>query len=103
MRTHLPLVALAAGCTLAGLLGTAIPAHAATGEVVVFSTEFQPLGIYTDPTGCTKLPIAAHSLDNQTDAPVVVYADPFCLIPGITVQPGYGAHLTPGSGSFSVN
>jgi hypothetical protein len=103
VRTHLPLVALAAGRTRTGLIGTAIPAHSATGQVVVFSTEFQPLGIYTDPTGCTKLPIAAHSLDNQTDAEVVVYADPFCLAPGITVKPGYGAHPSPGSGSFAVN
>ncbi|MGW5263485.1 hypothetical protein ACWEQG_21150 [Microbispora sp. NPDC004025] len=103
MRTRFPLVTLAAGCALAGLLGTAMPAHAATGQVVVFSTEHQPLDIYTDPTGCYKLRITAHSLDNQTDAPVAVYADPFCLTPGITVQPGYGAHLTPGSGSFSVN
>ncbi|MEU6414051.1 hypothetical protein [Microbispora sp. NPDC046933] len=70
---------------------------------MVFSTEIQPLGIYTDPTGCTKLPITAHSLDNQTDAPVVVYADPLCLTPGITVNPGHGAHLPPHSGSFSMD
>ncbi|MFB4263387.1 hypothetical protein [Nonomuraea sp. GTA35] len=32
----------------------------------------------------------------------VVYGDPFCLAPGLTIHPGYGAHVMPGSGSFSA-
>ena len=41
-------------------------------------------------------------LTNHTDRPVTVYTDPFCLTPGLTVQPGYGSHVAPGSGSFSA-
>ncbi|MFE1407435.1 hypothetical protein ACFW5D_28095 [Streptomyces sp. NPDC058770] len=38
---------------------------------------------------------------NRSDRPVTVYGDPLCLTPGLVVQPGYGAHVVPGSGSFS--
>ncbi|GAA0823688.1 hypothetical protein ACFQVD_03335 [Streptosporangium amethystogenes subsp. fukuiense] len=84
------------------LLGTPVPAQAATGEVVVFEVEPIPLKVYTDPSGCVKLPPAAHVLINQTDKPVRTYSDPLCLGPSLTVQPGYGTHVAPGSGSFSV-
>ncbi|WP_344437808.1 hypothetical protein [Kitasatospora nipponensis] len=98
MRRTTTLAALFATAALLGL--AAPPAQAATGEVVVFSTELQPLDVYRDPVGCVKLPLAAHVLDNQTDRPVQVFADPFCLGPALTVQPGFGSHVPPGSGSF---
>ncbi|MFI5560240.1 hypothetical protein ACIA2T_13265 [Amycolatopsis japonica] len=79
------------------------PAQAAAGEVVVFSTEFQRLDTYRNPEGCNKLPIAAHVLLNLSSAEVVVHSDPLCLTPGMPVNPGFGSHVTPGSGSFSVN
>lgn len=77
-------------------------AWAANGEVTVFSTEVSPLTVYENPAGCTKLPADGHVLVNRSDQPVTVYADPFCMTPGLTVLPGYGAHVAPGSGSFSV-
>ncbi|KAB8161255.1 hypothetical protein FH609_027310 [Streptomyces sp. 3MP-14] len=79
-----------------------VPAHAAEGEVTVFGTEVTPLTNYADPVGCHKLPLDAHVLTNRTDGPVTIYGDPFCLTPGLTVQPGYGSHVAPGSGSFSA-
>ncbi|MDA3624615.1 hypothetical protein OU415_04135 [Saccharopolyspora sp. WRP15-2] len=77
-------------------------AAAASGEVVVFETELQPLTTYADPTGCQKLPLAAHVLTNNTDSPVRIYGDPFCLGPSVIVLPGHGTHVAPGSGSFSA-
>ncbi|KDN22610.1 hypothetical protein DV20_08745 [Amycolatopsis rifamycinica] len=73
-----------------------------TGRVVVFSTEEQALDQWEDPAGCQKLPVTAHVLINDTDAVVTTYADPLCLTPGLSVEPGYGAHVAPGTGSFSV-
>ncbi|PNG21360.1 hypothetical protein [Streptomyces cahuitamycinicus] len=91
----------AAGALLAAsAAGTA--AAAEQGDVVVFATEVTPLSVYHDPHGCQKLPPDAHVLTNHTDRPVTVYADPFCLTPGLTVEPGYGSHVAPGSGSFSA-
>ncbi|MEU1880802.1 hypothetical protein ABZ470_26145 [Streptosporangium sp. NPDC020072] len=102
MRSRYRTAAVAAVAAMAlSLMGTAAPAQAATGQVVVFSSEFQPLTIYTDPTGCHKLPIAAHSVNNQTDTAIKVYADPLCLIQEVaTIRPGYGARVQPGTGSF---
>ncbi|MDA3643887.1 hypothetical protein LZ318_33265 [Saccharopolyspora indica] len=77
-------------------------AAAAGGDVVVFETEVQQLTTYTSPEGCHKLPMAAHVLVNNTDKPVQIYGDPFCLTPSLTVAPGYGSHVAPGSGSFSA-
>lgn len=94
------LVAVVSGLSVSILTG--IPAAAATGDVTVFSTELQPLDVYHDPVGCIKLPPAAHVLVNQTSDPVRIYADPFCLLPGLTIQPGFGSHVAPGSGSFSA-
>ncbi|MEU9686110.1 hypothetical protein [Amycolatopsis japonica] len=79
------------------------PAQAVAGEVVVFSTEFERLDTYRNPEGCNKLPIAAHVLVNLSSSEVVIHADPLCLTPGLPVAPGFGSHVAPGSGSFSVN
>ncbi|WP_030608744.1 hypothetical protein [Streptomyces sclerotialus] len=81
---------------------TAAPAAAAQGEVIVFQTEVSPTTTYENPAGCIKLPLDSHVLVNRTDAPVQVYADPFCMTPSFTVQPGFGSHLAAGTGSFSV-
>ncbi|MDI3405566.1 hypothetical protein [Streptomyces cavernicola] len=100
MRSRALLISLAAA---ASTLGMVAPAQAAdAGDVVVFSTEFQPLDTYENPQGCHKLPLAAHTLTNRTDKPVTVHADPFCVTPGLTIMPGYGSHVAPGTGSFSV-
>ncbi|GGT33772.1 hypothetical protein ACFFV7_49140 [Nonomuraea spiralis] len=82
------------------LTAAALPAQAATGQVVVFSTEFQPLDVYDNPTRCTKLPLAAHTLNNQTDGDVTLYGDPMCMRAVVTVRPGHGSHVPPMSGSF---
>ena len=82
----------------------AAPASAdpATGSIIVFSTEFTTLTVLENPSGCVKLPFDAHVLANQTDKPVRLHGDPFCFTPGLTVDPGYGSHVMPGSGAFSV-
>ncbi|MET9067782.1 hypothetical protein [Streptosporangium sandarakinum] len=100
--SHLLTLTLATTAVALPLIGTAAPAQAATGQVVVFSNEIQPLDTYTDPTGCHSLRPGAHSVDNQTDGPVKLYADPFCLTEVITIQPGHGAHVPPSAGSFSA-
>lgn len=79
-----------------------VPAHAAQGEVSVFGTEVTPLTNYANPSGCHKLPLDAHVLSNHTDRPVTIHGDPFCLTPGLTVPPGHGSHVAPGSGAFSA-
>jgi hypothetical protein len=94
------LVAVVSGLTISILTG--VPADAATGDVTVFSTELQPLDVFHNPTGCLKLPLAAHVLVNQTSSDVRTYADPLCLSPSLTIHPGYGSHVAPGSGSFSA-
>ncbi|MEU3609757.1 hypothetical protein AB0E83_30595 [Streptomyces sp. NPDC035033] len=99
MRTRAVLISLIAA---GSMLGLAAPAQAAAGDVVVFSTEVQPLDVYHDPTGCQALPALAHVLTNQTDRPVKIYGNPFCLGPSLTVQPGYGTHVPGGAGSFSA-
>ncbi len=91
---------LAGAVLITGFAATA--ASAATGEVTVFETETTRLTTYADPSGCHKLPLAAHVLNNHTDRPVRIYGDPFCAGPSVTVQPGFGSHVAPGSGSFSV-
>ncbi|GAA4867779.1 hypothetical protein [Saccharopolyspora cebuensis] len=100
MRLLPTATALAAGAF--AMLVSAGAASAATGEVVVFETEVQQATTWANPNGCQKLPLAAHVLVNQTDQPVRIYGDPFCLTPSLTVEPGYGAHVMPGSGSFSA-
>lgn len=87
----------------AALLGAA-PAHAATGEVVVFTTEFEDLMRYPDPASgsCTVLPRTAHVLVNLTDAEVTMHAGRGCFGPGATVSPDRGWHAPP-SGLFSFS
>jgi hypothetical protein len=96
-------VVVACAATMGTGSSAAADTEAAKGRVTVFSTELTELDSWDDPSGCNKLPIAAHVLINETDAPVRIYGDPFCLSPSLTVRPGYGSHVTPGSGSFAVN
>ena len=87
---------------VAATVFTAQPAHAATGEVVVFTHEFTPATVFENPSGCTALPIGSHVIVNQTDTVVVIYADPLCLLPiepFARLQPGYGTHVS-AVGSF---
>ncbi|NUS37141.1 MAG: hypothetical protein HOQ04_11940 [Pseudarthrobacter sp.] len=83
-------------------MNTAAPAHAATGQVVLFTVEFQELTTWDDPTGCYQLPIGAHQVNNHTDSDVHIYADPFCMQRVQTIKPGYGAHVMAATGSFSA-
>ncbi|MGA5495961.1 hypothetical protein ACPCSP_16510 [Streptomyces cinereoruber] len=100
MRARAVLISLVAA---GSLLGPAAPAQAdAVGDVVVFSTEAQALDVYSDPSGCHRLPAVAHVLTNRTDKPVRIYGNPFCLGPSVAVQPGYGTHVPGGAGSFSA-
>ncbi|MFE0461786.1 hypothetical protein ACFW1A_21305 [Kitasatospora sp. NPDC058965] len=101
-RTGLTVILAAA--TLIGV--AAAPAQAATGQVVVYASQLEPLTVYQDPQGCKQLPPLAHVLNNQTDSTVVVYADRWCTVPftenALTLgelKPGYGTHVT-GAGSF---
>lgn len=100
MRVLSTAVALA----LASVFLAAAPAHAATGEVVVFTTEFEDLLRYPDPAsgGCAALPPTAHVLVNLTDADVSMHAGRGCLGPGVTVAPDRGWHAPP-SGVFSFS
>jgi opacity protein-like surface antigen len=95
----------AAVIAVATTLAAAAPAVAesAPGKVIVFSTEVTEVTVWEDPTDCVKLPVDAHVLINQTDKDVKVYGDPFCTSPGLTVAPGFGSHVAPGSGAFSVD
>ncbi|MFI9274213.1 hypothetical protein ACIGXM_26420 [Kitasatospora sp. NPDC052896] len=111
MRRPVITAVLAAASATATLLGgAAAPAQAATGRVVVFSTELQPLDVYENPQQgtCYKLPPFSHLLDNLTDSTVHVYAAPGCLFPAAlngsldgSVKPGFGNHVI-GTGSFKV-
>ena len=93
------------GGALAAVAATVLvaqPAHAAAGEVVVFSHEFTPVKVYENPSGCQILPIGSHIIVNQTADVVVIYADPLCLLPiepFARVKPGYGTHVS-AVGSF---
>ncbi|WP_255949956.1 hypothetical protein [Streptomyces odontomachi] len=100
MRRFATLMALGVAGLMMGV--TATPAQAATGQVVVFSTEVTPLKTYENPEGCYSFPLFAHVLNNQTDATVMIHPDPFCGAPGMVVLPGFGMHVPEGYGSFSV-
>ncbi|ANN17221.1 hypothetical protein SD37_17275 [Amycolatopsis orientalis] len=95
--------ALSAVVAAALLIVSSPSAMAAAGNVVVFSTEFERLETYRNPEGCNKLPLSAHVLANLSSSDLVIHGDPLCLTPGLTVSPGYGSHVTPGSGSFSIS
>lgn len=100
MRVLSTALALALTSALVG----AVPAHAATGEVVVFTTEFEDLVRYPDPASgsCTVLPATAHVLVNLTDAEVSMHAGRGCFGPGVPVAPNRGWHAPP-SGLFSFS
>ncbi|MFI8998831.1 hypothetical protein [Streptomyces sp. NPDC053542] len=102
MRRVGSVFALVAVALVASVSATAPATAASTGEVSVFGTEFEPVTTYENPEGCYKLPLSSHVLINRTDKPVQVFADPFCMTPSFTVQPGYGSHLAAGTGSFSA-
>ncbi|MFJ9556653.1 hypothetical protein ACIRPH_22820 [Nocardiopsis sp. NPDC101807] len=93
-----------AAALLGSVLLGASPAQAATGEVVVFTTEFEDLVRYSDPASgsCVRLPGTAHVLVNLTDADVRLHAGTRCLGPGVTVAPDRGWHAPP-SGLFSFS
>ncbi|MFC9938451.1 hypothetical protein [Nocardiopsis alba] len=93
-----------AALVLGGVLLGASPAHAATGEVVVFKTELEDLERYTDPAsgGCHRLPATAHVLFNMTDTEVRIHPGTTCFAPGVPVAPDRGWHAPP-SGLFSFS
>ncbi|MEU6129030.1 hypothetical protein ABZ805_07645 [Saccharopolyspora sp. NPDC047091] len=102
MRTNARLLFAAAAAVLATALPVSTAGAATTGQVLVFSTELQPVDSYDAPSGCYRAPLAAHVLINDTDEPVRIYGDPLCLTASLVVQPGHGAHVPPGTGSFSA-
>ena len=89
----------AIGLALSVLAATALTlpvtpaAQAATGQVVVFSVEYEPLATYDNPRGCKSLPVGAHVLANLTDGDVTIYSDGACLAPLLIVGKGYGTHV----------
>ncbi|WP_410673669.1 hypothetical protein [Amycolatopsis sp. cmx-4-68] len=95
---------LSATLTATALLVPASPAAgAATGEVVVFTTEVVPLDVHENPRGCYALPEGAHVLANRTDRPVRVYGAPECFGPPLlTVEANRGSHVPPAGASFRV-
>ncbi|MFI6803326.1 hypothetical protein [Streptosporangium canum] len=102
MKSRLAFAALTAAAVAISPLAAAAPALAASGEVVVYSTELQPLYVYANPNGCQNLPPAAHQMNNRTDADVRLYVYPGCIGPVAWIlKPGYGVH-TPPIGSFSA-
>ncbi|WP_026122345.1 DOMON domain-containing protein [Nocardiopsis halotolerans] len=96
--------AAALAFAVGGAVAGAAPASAATGEVVVFTTEFEELRHYPNPPSgsCHQLPATAHVLVNLTDADVSMHAGPGCLGPGVVVAPDRGWHAPP-SGMFSFS
>jgi hypothetical protein len=85
-------------------MGTANAAPvAATGTVIVFSTEFQQLDRYENPTGCISMPPLAHIVVNLTNRSLSAYALPGCAGPPVfAIRPNYGVH-TAGFGSVRVD
>ncbi|HWE88244.1 MAG TPA: hypothetical protein VG317_02120 [Pseudonocardiaceae bacterium] len=100
------LTVLGVTCALAAMMGgsasAAEPKPVATDKIIIFSTEFQPLDQYENPSGCLQMPPLAHIIVNLTDKPVTAYGFPGCVGPSIfTVKPGFGIH-TAGFGSVRV-
>ncbi|GAA3761185.1 hypothetical protein [Salinactinospora qingdaonensis] len=91
---------------VAGVLSLALaaPAHAATGDVIVFKTEAEPLTTYSDPESgsCHRLDATAHVLINRTDSTLRIHSNVFCLGPGVPVKPNHGWHAPP-SGVFAFS
>ncbi|ASU82555.1 hypothetical protein CDO52_06945 [Nocardiopsis gilva YIM 90087] len=86
------------------VLISAGPVHAATGEIIVFTTEFEEITVYQDPASgsCRRLPATAHTVINRTDADVFIHAGTSCFGPGVQVAPDRGWHAPP-SGMFSIS
>lgn len=101
IRTLVVAVVCGAGLA-AGTTANADTGARATGAVLVFQHELTATTRYEDPQGCTKLPVASHLLVNTTDKDVKLYADPLCLTYSMVVPPGYGSHIPPVTGTFSV-
>jgi hypothetical protein len=82
----------------------AVPvAHAASGEVAVFTVEMKPLEVYEDPKGCKALPDGAHVLVNRTSKAVTIHGDPQCRTPAIVVvEKDYGSHVPAEAGAFKA-
>lgn len=99
------ILAYVSALVVAGALVVAFarPALAADGQVVIFIVDYAPVVVHENPSGCYVLPVGAHVLVNQTDAPVSFYQDPLCLGPGPQVGPDSGAHVPPFAGSFKVD
>ncbi|AQU70260.1 hypothetical protein [Streptomyces niveus] len=96
------LVSLVAAVSVLGLAGAAPAAERATGDVVIYSTELQPLNVLHNPEECHQLSPTAHQISNQTDKPVTMYQFPGCVGPEAwTLKPGFGVH-TAGMASFKV-
>lgn len=93
------MLTLLSASALAAVPGVAM---AASGQVTVFESEATEVVVFNNPNGCNKLPLLAHVLVNHTDRPLVLHTDPLCITPGTTVAPGYGSHVAPVSGSFSI-
>ena len=77
--------------------GTERTAEHARGQIIVFATELQRAKVFTDPSGCQRLPLGAHVVVNLTDRSAQLYADPFCRVPAVpflVVKPGYGSHVS---------
>jgi hypothetical protein len=100
VRSTVGAVAAAAAAVVLG----AGPVHAATGDVIVFTTEFEEITTYQDPGSgsCTRLPATAHVVINRTDSDVFIHGGPFCSGPGALVAPEHGWHAPP-SGFFSIS
>lgn len=101
IRTLVVAVVCGAGLAAGTTASAEVDAKAA-GTVLVFQFEVIETTRYVNPEGCTKLPAAGHLLANNTDKDVRLYADPFCMAFSMAVPPGYGAHIPPVTGSFSV-
>ncbi|NUT93894.1 MAG: hypothetical protein HOY78_17930 [Saccharothrix sp.] len=82
-------------------------AHAAVGEVVVYTAEVVELAVFENPRGCYAIPEGAHVLINRTNKNVEVFGVPDCggpfpAPPIWVVQENYGGHVPPAAASFKV-
>ncbi|GAB2670055.1 hypothetical protein GCM10027271_32770 [Saccharopolyspora gloriosae] len=102
MRSTARLLVAATAAILAAGFPAATAAAASSGQVLIFSTELEPVTTYDTPNGCYRAPLTAHVLINETDSPVRIYGDPFCMTASLVVAPGHGAHVPPGTGSFQA-
>lgn len=105
-------VVLASGIAILGLVGGSAGAQTsepklANGEVEVFILDkLVPVKKFQNPDGCYQLPAGTHVVINDTDSNITLYAGSDCggslPSPGISLDPGYGAHELPAFGSFEA-